>query len=205
MWKSLNANLEAYAENKNNKFLNFGELYLSLFFVYGLSEQIMTGVYLALGSNLGNRLENLERAAFLIHTNIGRIKKSSSVYETEPWGFRHPDYFLNQVLEIETGLEPSTLMSGILKIEEQLGRVRRPGKYVPRRIDIDILFYGETIVNESTVIIPHPGVQDRKFVLVPLCELNPLLEHPGLNTPVRDLLAKCHDKSFIGIYKESRL
>ncbi|UCG28939.1 MAG: 2-amino-4-hydroxy-6-hydroxymethyldihydropteridine diphosphokinase [Bacteroidales bacterium] len=163
----------------------------------------MTGVYLLLGSNLGNRSENLDKAAFFIQSKIGRIKKNSSVYVTKPWGFEHPNYFLNQAMEIETDLEPKNLMSEILKIEEQIGRDQRSATYSARQIDIDIIFYGDMIINERFVTIPHPYMQKRKFVLIPLCELNPGMKHPVLNKSIRNLLDECRDTGDVKIYRDS--
>ena len=128
----------------------------------------MTIVFLGIGTNLGNRESNLEEAVARIEEYIGPVLDSSSIYETEPWGFQAKDEFLNKVVKVNTELTPSGLLGRILMIESLLGRVRGQVRYSSRLIDIDILLYEDLIVEEESLKIPHPLLQQRKFVLVPL-------------------------------------
>ena len=158
-------------------------------------------VFLGIGSNLGNRENNLEQAVARIEEHIGQVLKSSSIYITEPWGFKAEEEFLNIVVKIGTKLTPSGILGRILMIESLLGRVRDRKKYSSRLIDIDILLYEDKIVEEEILKIPHPLLHKRKFVLVPLCEIEPELIHPVLKKSLADLLASCEDKSEVKKYK----
>ena len=155
----------------------------------------MKKVFLGIGTNLGNRESNLKEAVARIEEYIGKVTRSSSVYETEPWGFQSGDEFLNMVVEIETKLTPSGLLGRILMIESLIGRVRNEKQYSSRVIDIDILLYEDLVIDEKSLKIPHPLLHERKFVLVPLCEIEPELVHPLLNKSVVTLLESCLDKS----------
>jgi len=148
----------------------------------------MVKVYLGLGSNLGKREKNIEKAIKLIKKieNV-KIKKCSSFYKTEPVGYKDQPWFVNCVLEIETKLSAQRLLENLLEIEKKLGRKRRI-KWSPRIIDLDILFYAEKIVKNKDLIIPHPRLQERKFTLVPLNEINPQIYHPRLKKTVYQLL-----------------
>ena len=155
----------------------------------------MEVVFLGVGTNLGDREKNLKEAITGIGKYIGRVVNSSSVYETEPWGFEAEQQFLNIVVKVETELVPSEVLRAILILETKLGRVRSEIQYSSRVIDIDILFYGDEIINSEELKVPHPLLPERKFVLVPLCEIEPELVHPGLKQSVTSLLEKCVDKS----------
>jgi len=161
----------------------------------------MITVFLGVGSNLGNRENNLKQAVERIEEYIGPVLKSSSIYITEPWGFKAEEEFLNIVVKIETKLTPYGILEKILMIESLLGRVRDRKKYSSRLIDIDILLYEDKIVEEEILKIPHPLLHKRKFVLVPLCEIEPELIHPVLKKSLADLLASCEDKSEVKKYK----
>ena len=152
----------------------------------------MNEVYLLTGGNIGNRLEYLSRAKEQIEKRCGSILKESSVYETAAWGKEDQGAFLNQVLKIETTLQPGELLKTILEIEEYLGR-KRELKYGPRTIDIDILFFNGEIINHEGLKIPHPQMQNRRFVLVPLNEIAPGKIHPVFQKPVSQLLDECPD------------
>jgi 2-amino-4-hydroxy-6-hydroxymethyldihydropteridine diphosphokinase len=157
-------------------------------------------VYLGIGTNLGNRGENLEQAVAKVEEHIGIVLKSSAIYETAPWGFESEDKFLNMVVKVETALTPSGLLGRLLMIESLLGRVREKKRYSSRLIDIDILLYENVVVDELSLKIPHPLLQDRKFVLVPLCEIAADLIHPILKKPMTELLEICGDKSEVRKY-----
>jgi 2-amino-4-hydroxy-6-hydroxymethyldihydropteridine diphosphokinase len=160
----------------------------------------MKEVFLGIGTNLGNRVENLKETVEKIEEHIGHIIRYSSVYETEPWGFQTQDQFLNMVVMVETKLSPSGLLGSILMIEALLGRVRDGGQYASRLIDIDILMYDNLVLEEKTLKIPHPKMHLRKFVLVPLCEIGQGLNHPVLNRSIASLLKKCTDKSKVSLH-----
>jgi 2-amino-4-hydroxy-6-hydroxymethyldihydropteridine diphosphokinase len=155
----------------------------------------MNKVFLGIGTNLNKRESNINEAVARIEEYIGKIVASSSVYETEPWGFQSENEFLNMVVKLETNLSPSGLLGRILMIESLLGRVRSDTHYVSRIIDLDILFYDNIIINEISLKIPHPLMQERMFVLVPLCEIEPDYVHPVFNQTIASLLEKCKDKS----------
>jgi 2-amino-4-hydroxy-6-hydroxymethyldihydropteridine diphosphokinase len=149
-------------------------------------------VYLALGSNMGDRKNNLLQAAMSIDKNIGKIARKSRIYETEPWGKTDQDSYLNQVLMVNTTLDPRDLLEVITHIEGEMGRVRTE-KWAPRTIDIDILFYGKRVIRDKGLDIPHPELHKRAFVLVPLMEITPELEHPVLKLPIDELYMACKD------------
>lgn len=151
-------------------------------------------VYLGLGSNQGDRNANLKTAAALISKQIGKIAKHSHVYETQPWGNPDQEAFLNQVIMVNTVLDPRGLLDTASKIEREMGRTRKE-KWGPRIIDIDILFYGKRIIRDKGLEIPHPELHKRAFVLVPLMEIAPELEHPVLKQPIDELYMSCDDQS----------
>jgi 2-amino-4-hydroxy-6-hydroxymethyldihydropteridine diphosphokinase len=156
--------------------------------------QIVETVYLSLGSNLGDRAANIGRALEELRKGGIRITRESSRYETEPMEFREQDWFLNSVVEAETELQPHELMEAILSVERTLGRERRIPKG-PRVIDIDILFYGETVIHTPEIDIPHPRMTHRRFVLVPFAEIAPDALHPVLKKTTAELLAETPDHS----------
>ena len=154
-------------------------------------------VYLALGSNIGNRLSNL-KAAVLNLTPQMTVKQKSSVYETPPWGFTEQDAFLNQVVKVTTYLEPEPLLRHLKRMETALGRVPN-FQNGPRVIDIDILFFDNTIINTPPLMIPHPRLHERAFVLVPFAEIEPDFIHPILQRPINKILEDV-DRSEIKLF-----
>jgi len=144
--------------------------------------------YLSLGSNLGDREANLRRALELLASPEIRIRRVSSLYETEPQDLRHQPWFLNLAAEIETSLFPMQLLNRVQKIEKDMGRKRIVEKG-PRTIDIDIVLFGNFTIDTPRLTTPHPRMQDRRFVLEPLAELAPDLRHPVIRRSVREMLA----------------
>jgi len=143
-------------------------------------------VYLSLGSNVGDRENHLREAIARLETS-GRIRSVSSFYETEPVDFTDQAWFLNCAVALETDETPEQLMATILRIEREMGR-RRVQKKGPRIIDIDILLFGEAVVDTPELSVPHPAMHRRRFVLEPLAEIAPTARHPGLKKTIRELL-----------------
>ncbi|MGH9719396.1 MAG: 2-amino-4-hydroxy-6-hydroxymethyldihydropteridine diphosphokinase [Bryobacteraceae bacterium] len=154
----------------------------------------MKTVYLSLGSNLGDREQMIQRAVGRIHAPDLAVKLVSSIYETEPIGPKHQGWFLNAVAEVETDLFPLQLLSRLQKVELELGR-KRLASQGPRSIDIDILLYGGFVIRSARLVVPHPRMHERRFVLEPLAELAPELRHPGLRSTIRELLSKVLNQS----------
>ncbi len=153
--------------------------------------------YISIGSNLGNRLQNLQNALFRLDAQVGKITAISKVYESEAWGFEAND-FLNACVTLETYLTPEEVLLKILSIEKMLGRERFLEKgYESRIIDIDIIYYGNEVVQTDRLTVPHPKLQDRKFVLMPLAEIAPQFYHPTLKKDTRNLLQECRDKGLV--------
>ena len=157
----------------------------------------MTRCYLLFGSNQGDKLQLLEQACNYINNRCGMLVERSSLYNSEPWGFEAEEWFLNVLLVVETELDPDTLMDRLMDIERELGRVRHPEieGYTSRTVDLDILYYGDQIVRTAKVTAPHPRLPERRFALMPLCELVPDFLHPESGLSQQQLLEKCHDTS----------
>ena len=145
-------------------------------------------VYIALGTNLGERLENL-RAAIAALTQKATLLAESHIYETPPWGYEDQPDFLNMVVKVETNLEPEGLLNYLKQIEAKLGR-EKSVRWGPRLIDLDILFYDELIIDTPPLIIPHPHLHERAFVLVPLADIAPGFTHPIFRRSIKELLAE---------------
>lgn len=156
----------------------------------------MTTAYLLTGSNLGNREDFLQKACELLSQRAGNCKSISSIYETAPWGKTDQPAFLNQAIELETNLSPQDLLEVLLFIELELGRTRTE-KYGPRTLDIDILLYGMEIIELPQLQIPHHQLANRRFALLPLCELNPQLIHPITGISMKGMLNQCPDEGLV--------
>jgi 2-amino-4-hydroxy-6-hydroxymethyldihydropteridine diphosphokinase len=154
---------------------------------------MMNTIYLLLGSNMGNSNEQLLFAQKNIEDCIGKITLSSSLYSTAAWGNTNQPNFLNQVLIVETTLTAAKLLKVVLHIEKKMGRIRTI-KNAPRIIDIDILFFNNDIIKTKNLAVPHPEIQNRRFVLTPLAELTPNFIHPVLKKTIQQLLIECKDK-----------
>ena len=158
----------------------------------------MNKTYLLLGSNIGESKMLLEKACVRINEAIGKVIHSSHLYSTKAWGNTQQPDFLNQVIVVETILTATQTLANALAIEQQMGRTRKI-KNEPRIIDIDILLFGREIIHTQDLIIPHPALHLRRFVLVPLNEIAPRLVHPVLKKNIRQLLQACPDK--LGVNK----
>ena len=156
----------------------------------------METAFLLLGGNIGDREKVIRKAISQIEKTVGTIDQVSSFYETEPWGMLDAENFLNIALKITTKLTEIELLHALLKIEEQSGRKRNKNsiEYESRPIDIDIIFYGSAVIQTTQLTIPHPKLHERRFVLVPLCEIAPDFIHPVLDKPIFTLLNECQDQ-----------
>lgn len=163
----------------------------------------MFEVYLAVGSNLGDRLSYLKKAQSLLKQAGIFILRTSSIYETAPVGGpAEQAHYLNVIWKIKTILKPAKLLKQLVAIEKKLGRCRSE-RNAPRTIDLDILFYEDKIIEDKGLTIPHPKIQDRRFVLEPLAELCPRKKHPVLKKSVAELLKKCTDKHAVKHYEKN--
>jgi 2-amino-4-hydroxy-6-hydroxymethyldihydropteridine diphosphokinase len=152
----------------------------------------MNTAYILTGGNLGDRLANLLKAEEYLRHETGNLLMSSSIYETEAWGNRKQPDFYNQVHIISTEFSAEETMEKILWIEDRMGRVRA-AKNASRIIDIDILFFNKDVINKPGLVVPHPQISNRRFVLTPLDELSPTFVHPVLNKTISELLSACTD------------
>lgn len=158
-------------------------------------------VFVLLGSNLGDSELLVNQACKMLEERCGEIVAKSRLYESEPWGFQAEHWFLNQVVEIRTSLSPDVLMQTLLTIEKELGRDRSiPHQgYVSRPMDLDILYYGKDIIDTQMVTAPHPRLHQRRFTLLPLCDIAPDFVHPLLKKSNLQLLDECQDNGKINV------
>lgn len=159
----------------------------------------MNIVYLQLGSNLGDRLKQLEDATVEIEMKIGSVINRSKIYESSPWGVLNQSNYLNQILEVETKLDAQSVLRLVLGVEKSLGRIRKE-KWGERLIDIDLLFYNSDIIRAPGLDIPHKHLHKRKFVLIPLNEIAENYKHPKYMKKVKDLLIECDDNNTVNEY-----
>ena len=167
-------------------------------------------VYLSLGSNKENRFKYIKAAIEAGHKRLGSVISVSDIYETESWSYNDNDY-LNCVIEINTELSPINLLKESQNIEKSLGRTTKTpikegkAEYQARSIDIDILFYSDEIVNTQNLVIPHPQLHLRKFVLKPMLQIAPGYTHPGFQEKIETLYIRCKDESRVKLFKEVSL
>lgn len=154
----------------------------------------MYKLVLSTGSNLGDRRNNLEAAAGLLKERIGKLIRSSTIFESPAWGYESRNKYYNQCLIIETDLGPDDCLGLMLGIEQKLGRTRKNGVCTDRIIDIDILFYDDLVLDSVSLKIPHERMAERKFILLPLAEILPDFVHPVLFRTVSELLEACPDE-----------
>jgi 2-amino-4-hydroxy-6-hydroxymethyldihydropteridine diphosphokinase len=179
-------------------------VYLSIFDPRMSKKQIHK-VVLLLGSNQGNRSENIDRAIRMIREEAGEILKTSSVYLTQPWGFESTNTFLNQALLMHTLLKPITLLGVVQNIEKELGRNHNINFYTSRTIDIDLIFYDELVIRKPELTVPHPLMQLRRFALVPICEILPDYRHPVEGRTVAAILEDCEDELKVELLESDAL
>jgi 2-amino-4-hydroxy-6-hydroxymethyldihydropteridine diphosphokinase len=155
---------------------------------------MITQLFLSLGGNLGNTREIFEGAYPLIEKKIGKISVYSSIYQTQAWGPIPQDDFLNQVLLVSTTLNPQACLTEMLAIEKEFGRERKE-RWGPRTLDLDLLYYGDMIIVEADLVIPHPRIAERKFILTPLAEIAPMYVDPVSGLTANAMLLACEDTS----------
>ena len=155
----------------------------------------MNKAVLLLGSNLGDGQLLFQQVISLIDERLGKLEIQSALYQSPPWGFEHENDFLNQVLILETDLAAGEILQTCLQIEVDLGRKRTTQVYGARRIDIDVLFVNDEVMDTESLVLPHPRLHLRKFTLLPLLELIPDYIHPKLQKSIQELLVACEDNS----------
>ena len=167
---------------------------------YGTNKKLeIENIFLGLGSNQGDRELNLKNSIKLLNSRVGKVLNTSGIYESEPWGVKNQNYFLNQVIEIETHIDPNDLLNICKNIEYDMGR-KPEIRWGKRVIDIDILYYQSKIINQEKLIIPHKLMHERKFVMIPLNDLNENHLHPILKITNKEILNKCIDSCKVNHY-----
>ncbi len=159
-------------------------------------------VYISIGSNIGNKLKNCQNGiAALIKPGLSLLRKQSPFYSTEPVDYKKQDWFINVVIKIQSVFDPYQLLSEIKSIQQDAGRISDPVRYGPRVLDLDILLYDDLVINSSGLVIPHPRMHKRRFVLKPICDIDPKVVHPVLKKDMRHLLDNLGDGQKILEYR----
>lgn len=160
---------------------------------------MMERCYILFGSNMGDKEALFAQACLLINNRCGRVVQVSAAYESEPWGFEAEEWFLNRVIVVETEKGPEELLQQLLEIERELGRIRHPEiqGYTSRTADLDLLYFGQRVINTDTLIVPHPRLHLRRFALVPMCEVAPEWVHPVFGLTQQELLQQCPDECIV--------
>jgi 2-amino-4-hydroxy-6-hydroxymethyldihydropteridine diphosphokinase len=149
---------------------------------------------ISVGSNLGDKLENCRRGVQALVDRNTIIKARSPIYQTEPVDYTDQDWFINYVVQIETDLDPFQLLDRIQTIQREAGRIKDAIRFGPRILDLDILFFDEAVIESARLIIPHPRMHERRFVLQPLCDIDPTLIHPVLKKDIKSVLNTLDEK-----------
>ena len=164
----------------------------------------MKNYILLLGSNIGDKRYYLSKSIELISKNIGYVDLMSKIYKTEPWGFESDNYFLNMAISVKSKLTPNIFLEKVLSIEKKLGRERKNKTgYLSRTIDIDIIFIDNLVLKTKNLEVPHPRMNERKFVLKPLSDIIPNFIHPIKNNDIKKILLDCEDNLKIAIFEEN--
>ena len=159
-------------------------------------------VYISIGSNIGNKLQNCQNGIkALINPRLSSLKKQSPFYSTEPVDYKNQDWFINAVIKIQSVLDPFQLLSKIKSIQHDAGRISDMVRYGPRVLDLDILLYNDLVINSSGLVIPHPRMHKRRFVLKPMCDIDPTVVHPLLKKDMQYLLDNLGDGQEILEYR----
>lgn len=167
------------------------------FFYQTKTEKFVKDYILHLGTNKGRKEYQIQIATDSIQKYIGEIKSRSSIYESEPWGYSDPSTYLNQAIVLSSPISAEIVLTKCKHIEQNMGRIKTKSEYESRTMDIDILFCEKEIIQTKELIIPHPRIQIRRFVLEPLNEILPDFIHPELNTTIKVLLQRCTDNSWV--------
>ncbi len=160
----------------------------------------MNTALLHLGSNEGNRQEMIKKAIALIEKNIGNVVNKSMLYETEAWGKKDQPDFINQAIEVKTKLDALQTLNKCIELQSQLGGVKKE-KWGPRSIDIDLLFLNDKVIKNDKITLPHPEIQNRNFVLIPLMEIAGEFVHPVLNKTIEELFDECTDECEVSVFE----
>jgi len=160
-----------------------------------MKDKALHQAWIGLGTNLGDKISNLRRAIEELDQKEGKVISRSSVYESQPMGFRSDHLFFNMCIEYETSLSARDLMLFLQDIEEKMGRQKSTERYTDRLIDMDILLYDSQLINTDDLIVPHPRLHERAFVLYPLAEISPFLVHPLMQKDIQSLLEVCPDEN----------
>ena len=162
---------------------------------------MMECCYILFGSNMGDKEDLFAQACLLINNRCGRVVQVSAAYESEPWGFEAEEWFLNRVIVVETEKGPEEVLQQLLDIERGLGRIRHPEiqGYTSRTADLDLLYFGQRVINTDTLTVPHPRLHLRRFALVPMCEVAPEWMHPVFGLTQQELLQQCPDECIVRV------